>query len=76
MSGLQMIVDRTSVNGKSCISFKQRTNEQNYVYVSDGSGCGSYVYFKFFVILKYYLKKKYFLGRHDRRKAIHKFINR
>jgi hypothetical protein len=38
-----MIVNRTAVNGKSCISFKQRTTEANYVYVYNDVGCFSYV---------------------------------
>jgi hypothetical protein len=43
LAGMQMIVNRTAVNGKSCISFKQRTTETNYVSVFSGVGCYSYV---------------------------------
>ena len=45
LTGMQMITNRTSYNQKSCITFKQRTNEANYVYVYNDNGCFSYVNF-------------------------------
>ena len=41
-----MIENRTAINGKPCITFKQRTTETNYVYVYNDNGCFSYVFFK------------------------------
>ena len=43
LTGMQMITNRTSYNQKSCITFKQRTNEADYVYVYNDNGCFSYV---------------------------------
>ena len=43
LAGMQMIEERTSINGKNCISFKQRTNEINYVKVVSDIGCYSKV---------------------------------
>ena len=65
-----MIEERTAINGKSCVTFKQRTNEANYVYVFNGNGCNSYVsimtrfYLKSLVFCLFFKFKSYLMSVH------------
>lgn len=44
LAGMKAIEDQTRVNGRNCITFVERTNQQNYLYISKtGGGCYSYV---------------------------------
>lgn len=38
-----MLEDATRANGKDCIKFVPRTNEDTYIRIINGSGCWSYV---------------------------------
>ena len=40
---MKMIQDKTRINNVDCIRFKQRTNQQGFVYVYNGQGCNSAV---------------------------------
>jgi hypothetical protein len=42
-AGMKIIEDRTRINGRNCITFTQRTTQTNYVRVTSGSGCSSYL---------------------------------
>lgn len=43
LNGMKMIEDKTRVNGKDCIKFKEHIDESNYILIQNGYGCSSYV---------------------------------
>jgi hypothetical protein len=43
LNGMKMIEDKTRVNGKDCIKFKEHIDEPNYMLIQNGYGCSSYV---------------------------------
>ena len=72
-----MIETKTSLNGKSCITFKQRTVEKYYVYVYSDNGCFSDV--SKILFSKYLIRTGptiFNLGWYDWKKAVFVFKNR
>ena len=43
IKGMQLIENKTRINGKGCIKFKQRTTENNYINIFSDQGCYSLV---------------------------------
>jgi hypothetical protein len=40
---MQMIERQTRIDGKSCVTFEQRTDQKNYLRIQNGLGCWSHV---------------------------------
>jgi len=45
MNGMKMIEEKTMLNDKKCIEFKERKNEADYIIIQDGTYGASCVCF-------------------------------
>lgn len=54
---MKTIEEKTKLNDKKCIEFKERTNEPDYVIIQNKNGCASMVNIFKIIYLLFYTSK-------------------